>query len=204
MIRSNCTKSILMLALMALCLAQGCPTSEETAGFTPGDGNTGGGSTDGGAGGIVIEPDDFEDGTALTNVNSAFTLTTALADNEIAETWEVTATHVGEDTAPTDELVFGHNDIGFFHTHRRLRIDFNGTGSSIQITYGAGSSLEAETGVLEAYDANGNLIAEDSTSPLVAGETEVLSVSATGIAWAVAYTPDGSFGRLDRLVVSAN
>jgi hypothetical protein len=186
-----------MLGLMMLCVAQGCPP--------PATGGDTGGDTTGGTGGTVIEPDDFEPGTALTNVNPTFTLTTALEDNEIAELFKITATDIGEDLAPTGEYAFGHSNIGFFNEFRRLRIDFVTSGSSIQITFGGGTFSQTEIGVLQAYDATDNLIAEYTTAPLEEGESEVMTVSAAGIAWAVAYTQEGgSFGRLDRLVVGAN
>ena len=55
--------------------------------------------------------------------------------------------------------------------------------------------------MLEVYDAAGTLLASYTTESLSAGEVETMSITLAGgeIAYAVAYTAEGSFGRLDNL-----
>jgi hypothetical protein len=201
--RAFVAKSVLLLGIMTLCLAQGCPPDSPAPGVIPNGNGDGGDTTGGSAGTITIEPDDYPDGTELTDVSSAFTLSTALDDNEIASLFEITATDDGADLAPTGDLVFAHHNIGFFNETRRLRIDIQNPAGMIQITFGGGTFSRTEIGTLQAYDANDNLLAEYVTSPLGRGETEVMRVTAHNISWAVAYTQgQDTFGRLDHLVVT--
>jgi hypothetical protein len=187
-------KSGLLLGLVTLCLAQGCPSSTNT-----GAGDPGGGSIQG----ILIEPDDYTAGRVLTNINAAFQLTTAKEDNTIVSLFEVTASDDGMDLAPTGKRVFGHSDIPFFNNSRRLRIDFTTAAASVQITFGGGTFFSTEIGVLQGFDASGNLLAQYTTSPRASGKTEVMTITASNMAYAVAYAQgDGSFGRLDHLIVA--
>ncbi len=197
--RKICLKAVLLLSAVAFSLGQGCPSPAEPGDDTPGDQTT---PIDG----PTIEPDDYADETVLTSVSPLVTLSTALDDNSVAALFEVTADTDNFDFAPTGEKVFGHSNIGFFNSDRRLRMDFPGGASSIQITFAGGTFFETEVGLLQAYDANDNLVAEYQTAPLGPGDAEIMTVTSAGggIAWAVAYAQEGnSFGRLDHLVFSA-
>ncbi len=154
---------------------------------------------------VTIEPDDHPDGTELTGVSPLFELHTALDDNSIAGLFEVTASDDGQGLAPTGEQVFGHEDIPFFNDNRRLRIDFESPAREVSVLFGGGTFFETEIGRLQAYDVGDNLIAEYSTSPMGAGETEEMFIrrETFDIAWVVAYSEGGgSFGRLDALTVT--
>jgi hypothetical protein len=152
---------------------------------------------------FTIEPDDYASGTVLNTIIPAVTLSTALDDNTIAELFDVTAADDGLDLEPTGERVFGHEGIQFFNNDRRLRMDFAQPASGIELSFAGGTFFETEVGVLQAFDAGGAMIAEYTTSPRGAGDTEVMTISrpSADIAWAVAYSQD-SFGRLDNLVIT--
>jgi len=152
---------------------------------------------------FTIEPDDYPEGTVLRDVIEAVSLSTALDDNNIADSFDVTASDDGLDLEPTGERVFGHEGIQFFNSDRRLRLDFNRPAREIRLTFAGGTFFETEIGVLQAFGANDALLAEYTTAPRGAGQTEVMTIvrPTADIAWAVAYSQD-SFGRLDYLVVT--
>ncbi len=154
-----------------------------------------------GAGTYSLSPDDFADDTDLTNESPHVTLYTAGDDNQNFTLFEVTASEDGQGNAPTGTMVFGHAGIPFFNDVRRLKMEFEYYASNVTITFGGGTFSTPEIGRLEVYDADDNLLAQYVTQPLNAGESEVMSITQAGIAWAVAYIADGegSFGRLDDL-----
>ena len=176
------------------CLNQGC-----ASGVTDNSQGTDDDSDDSQA--LVLEPDDFPASTPLTNALAAVTLSTALDDNSISM-FEITASEDGLDLEPTGEQVFGHADIPFFNSSRRLRLDFNLPVREVSVTFGGGTFFETEVGVFQAFDANNIMVAEYTTVPLESGVSEIMTISRpTGdIAWAVAYSQD-SFGRLDYLKI---
>ena len=61
--------------------------------------------------------------------------------------------------------------------------------------------VSRDVGRLEAYGTGGQLLAFDETAPLAAGRFETLSITrpTSDIAYTLAYTSAGSFGRLDAL-----
>jgi hypothetical protein len=148
---------------------------------------------------IIIEPDNYADGTELTSIVPQVRLNTTLSDNVPVPLFVVTAT----DDAFTGRRVFAHVNIPFFSNERRLRMDFSGLVSGISLEFIAGNALTEHIGRLEAYNSQNVLVGAYVTSPLIGtGETMFLSHSMPDIAWAVAYSdPGGSpFGRLDHLV----
>ena len=148
---------------------------------------------------IIIEPDNYANGTELISILPQVRLNTTLSDNVPVPLFVVTAT----DDAFTGRRVFAHVNIPFFSNERRLRMDFSGLVSSISLEFIAGNALTEHIGRLEAYNSQNALIGAYVTSPLtVTAETMFLSHSMADIAWAVAYSdPGGSpFGRLDHLV----
>jgi hypothetical protein len=150
---------------------------------------------------IVVEPDNYANGTELTSIVPQVTLNTTLSDNVPVPLFFVTAT----DDSVTGRRVFAHNNIPFFANERRLRMDFSGLVSSISLEFIAGNALTAHIGRLEAYNSQNALIDTYVTSPLLGtAETMFLSRSVADIAWVVAYSDPGAspFGRLDHLVFS--
>jgi len=155
---------------------------------------------------LTIEPDDYAANTVLTNISPAVTLSIAREDNSINALAVVTATDDNQTYAPTGELVFGNYSTAYFNNKRRLRMDFAGRASSIQISFHAGTPYHTEIGVLQVFDSSGNQLAEYLTAPLRPDYGAVLMTitrTSADIAWAVAYTQgDVSFGRLDALVIT--
>lgn len=152
---------------------------------------------------LALEPDDFADGTALTDALAGVTLSTTLSDNVPVEAFVVTASVDGLELAPTGDTVFGHADVQFFNNERRLRLDFDAPVKGVSLQFAGGTFFETEIGRLEAYDADGELLAEYVSQPMAAGESEELSIARASaeIAFAIAYVAEGegSFGRLDAL-----
>ncbi len=155
---------------------------------------------------IVIEPDNYADGTLLENIRPEFTLSTTLSNNVPVPLFEVTATIDPFSFAPTGASVFGHAGVPFFYTDRRLRIDFNRRVVGIEIQFAGGQFFQTEIGRLRLFNAANQLIAEQTTQPLGPGASETLALSrpAGDADYAIAYIApgEGDFGRFDRLVVS--
>lgn len=158
----------------------------------------------------VIEPDNYPDSTVLDHANPRVHLTTAGADNlpipPVA--FEVTATDDILDFAPTGTNVFGHANVPFWNSDRRLRMEFAAPVSFVAIDFAGGQYFTNETGRLDAYNASGQLIASYVTTPQPAGGVETMSLTraTADIALAIAYVPPdgGVFGRLDRLRFGAS
>jgi hypothetical protein len=150
---------------------------------------------------VVVEPDNYPNGTQLTTIVPQVTLNTTLSDNLPVPLFFVTAT----DDMATGRRVFAHFNIPFFSNERRLRMDFSGPVSSLSLEFITPNALDAYIGRLEAYDSHNTLLGTYVTSPLTGGaETMFLSRPMADIAWAVAYSDPGAnpLGRLDHLVFS--
>ena len=153
----------------------------------------------------IIEPDDYPDGTVLDHILPAVHLTSAGADNLPIPPvpFEVTATVDNMDFASTGTNVFGHANVPFWNSDRRLRMEFAAPVSSVTIDFAGGQYFTNETGRLDGYNAANQLVASYVTAPQAAGHAETMTISreATDIAWAIAYVPPdlGDFGRLDNL-----
>lgn len=153
---------------------------------------------------VIIEPDDYANGAVLTQIDPRVTLSTTGTDNVPVPIFEVTATEDPFDYAPTGTRVFGHANIQFFNDGRRLRMDFTSDVRTVSISAAGGDFFDPEVGLMRAYNADGQLLQEVTSAPLVGGESAVLSItrSSADIAFAIAFTPlnQGNFLRLDRLV----
>jgi hypothetical protein len=152
---------------------------------------------------VVIEPDDYPAGTTLTNINPSVRLVTQTPIGP--DTFDVTSAEGDSainDLSPTGTRVFAHVGIPFFLDSRKLRAEFNGVTSSVSFAFaGSSTTAQGDVGRLEAYGAGGQLLAFDETAPLPAGQFETLSIArpATDIAYTLAYTSVGSFGRFDAM-----
>jgi hypothetical protein len=152
----------------------------------------------------TIEPDNYTNGTVLNTIVPGVSLVTAASDN-LPIPFNVTAnTSVG--FAPTGDKVFGHANVAFMNSDRRLRMDFTSPVGFLSIAFGSGSSINAERGQVDVYDSGNHLLASYLSQPRLKGQFETLSISrpTADIAWGVAYVPPtfGSFGQFDHLVFS--
>jgi hypothetical protein len=152
---------------------------------------------------VTIEPDDYVDGTDLTHISPHVTLWTADNENRVVSLFFVSASDDGQGLAPTGNRVFGHANIPFFNTNRRLLLVFSAPTRSVSIMFAGGTFHDTEIGRLQVFDASNQLLAEYVTEPREAGENELMTVTraTADIAWALAYVAEdeGSFGRLDQL-----
>lgn len=153
---------------------------------------------------VVIEPDDYPDGTVLNTVSPWVTLSTgAFGDNR--PTFDVTAVTESSLGHPsTGVKVFAHSaGVPFFNSDRSFRMDFDAPPQRIEVDYiASGFSSESYLGRLEAYSAAGNLLGAVETALLSEGQIGTLSLSTPGIAYAVAYPPDDPFGDFDYLRIT--
>ncbi len=153
----------------------------------------------------VIEPDNYSDGTVLDHILPGVHLTTAGADNLPIPPvpFEVTASEDLLALAPTGTNVFGHANVPFWNSDRRLWMEFTPAVSFVGIDFAGGQFFTNETGRLDAYNGAGQLIASYVTAPQPAGAVETMTITrvTADIALAIAYVPPdgGVFGRLDRL-----
>jgi hypothetical protein len=155
---------------------------------------------------VRIEPDDYADGTNVSNINPAVRLSTTLADNVPVPLYFVSANEVGAELAPTGTRVFGHANVPFFNDFRRLRMDFADPVFGVSILFGGGTFGATDGGRLEIYNAGGTLLDWYDTALLAVGQSEAMSLYRPqgDIGFAIAYTPAGrgNFGRLDGLQFS--
>ena len=155
---------------------------------------------------ITLDPDAFPDGTVLNTVIPGLSLITVGPDN-VPWPFNVTAaTQTFPYSPPTGDKVFAHASVPFWNDVRRLRMDFNGVVSTINIAFMGSNALIAERGQLDAYGVSGQWLGTYTTQPLFGGQVETMGIQRNqpDIAWAVAYTLPGDsvFGRLDHLVFS--
>ena len=150
--------------------------------------------------GLFVEPDDFEQ----HGITSTANITMSVANSNNEPTDDPVRAKI-DDLASTGGKVFGYGDgvdedVSFFHGQRRLRADFLNPVSTVSIDYFA---RDGETGQLDAFDENGNLVDSFNTGPLDAGQQETLTVNGEMIAYIVAYNAgvSGLRGRLDNLRV---
>ena len=163
-----------------------------------------------GAQSFTIEPDNYAEATVLDRILSVVHLTSAGADNQPIPPvpFEVTANDDNLDFVSTGKMVFGHANVPFWNSDRRLRMEFAAPASWVMIDFVGGQYFAVETGRLDGYNAAGQLVASYSTAPLDPGhqETMVISRDENDIVLAVAYVPPdlGVFGRLDNLRFGMN
>jgi hypothetical protein len=151
---------------------------------------------------VTLEPDAYATNSVLNNASSYVSLITAGTNNQphLPTPFDVTVV-TDFFIPPTGGKVFAHAGVGFWNNDRRLRMTFLAPVDSVSIYFGGGNLSTNETGYLSAYDAGFNLLGNYVTAPLPYGVTELMSLSFTNIAYAVAYSPAGlgNFGRLDAL-----
>jgi hypothetical protein len=156
---------------------------------------------------LVVEPDNFADGAALTSVAPGMTLNTTDADGVIVPLFTVTA-DTRQGLASTGDKVFGHASVPFWWEHRRLRVDFDTPVQQVNIDVVGGTNFARDVGYLEAYDAQGNLLTTYVSQPLAVGDAETMTIArgSADISYVSAYSlkgpdPFGPFASLDNLAV---
>ncbi len=157
---------------------------------------------------FLIEPDNYPARTMINHIIPEVTLSQALPNNTAFPFNPVLAapdSPVGYPHVLTGNLEIGPG-IGTWNNNNRLRMDFTSSVQFVSLRFGGGDVYANDTGILEAFNSSGTLIASANSSPLSAGSWETVSVGLAGdqIAWAVAYFPvnGGTFGRLDHLEFS--
>jgi hypothetical protein len=156
---------------------------------------------------VTLEPDNYTNGTVLNTIISGMSLKTAGANNLPILPFNVKAITDDFGYAPTGQKVFAQESVPFFNNDARLLMNFSSPVAFLSIDFAGGSGqTRAETGELDVYDANNQLLGSYLTQPRFGGQVETMSLSrpTADVAWAVAYVPAnlGSFGRLDHLVFS--
>ena len=150
---------------------------------------------------VVIEPDDFAEGTDLREINPLVSMVVTTSSFETP--FAVTANADNMGLASTGTMVFGHANVPFWNGERRLQLDFNTLVSEISIDVNGDFTLDPEIGILEIYNSDDVLLDVVETNPL-SGVPVTLSLSRQqgDIARAVAYASNGPFLRLDNLSFS--
>jgi hypothetical protein len=158
---------------------------------------------------VVVEPDDYANGTVLNTASPYVSLTTAGSNNLPIppRSFDILATTSTKPwQPPTGNNVFSAAGVPFFPSTGRLRMDFNGLVSSLSIAFQGGNTLSVERGRLDVFGSNGSLLSSYETQDLLGGQTEIMSITrgSADIAWATAYSvPEADpFGRLDALSFS--
>lgn len=165
-----------------------------------------------------IEPDDFDDGTVLNTIHPRVDL--AIHDGISTPDFPTDfgifpAPAIIPVTALTNEDIFGgyftstgtktfgHAGVDFTPLSRAIGMRFNGSAMEVSIDVIGTNDLTSTVGVLEIYDAGGNLLDSVNSSELLRQDVETLSISRPtfDIAFARAYSdsdfnPFGSFDRL--------
>lgn len=168
----------------------------------------------------VVDPDDLETRSDFTDedypVINAFpgvTVTNFALGTFPAH--EVTAENQRERGQEQDNRIFAKGGIDWFQDNNQLRFDFYRPVSGVSIdALGDDNSLVTIYGRLDAFDADGNLVATTLSSPLGQGDRVTLSVDSgtDNITYVMAYADteleDGEqvgeldpspFGRFDRM-----
>ncbi len=144
---------------------------------------------------VVVEPDNYGDGTVLNNQVPGVTL------------GENISVKNGQGRASTGSKVFAWGSlrsIFFQGSHAHLNADFDSPVTTVSIDF-TNISPNDNIGQLKAYDQAGNLLATDTTRELGRSQTETLTISLNdpSIARIVAGTPNNSnYGLLDNLTFS--
>ena len=155
--------------------------------------------------GKIVEPDNFAANAPIDGAAAGVTLRVAGTDNGPL----VPSPVISSSTDPfnsTGQRVFGYDGVHFFNSSFRLRMDFASPVSAVAIDFIGQREFARLAGVLQAYNAEGVLLAEDVSSGLLQYDHETISVSLedADIAYAVAYTehPDIT-GRFDALRINS-
>ncbi len=147
--------------------------------------------------GGTAEPDDFPPTTDLTNAFEGVTLSVA---NSLNQTTTLKVRSNADQYSSTGANTFFEEGIPFWTSGLRFRAEFDQPVGEVHLDF-ISSSTSGQVGTLLAFDAAGNLLETYTTSSLVSGNVETMTItrSTADIAYITAYTLSGSFGRLDNL-----
>jgi len=155
---------------------------------------------------ITVDPDDFVDGTDISNAFSGITLSAIDGgSNVIATTSVYSQTSL---LASTGSQVFGHDGI-FVETWANglvgdLRIDFMQATDFVSLDIIANNGFDP--GFLEAYDSTGTLLGSFTTlGNLGSGTSETASISSSSanISYVIASGLSGNDVALDNLIYNS-
>lgn len=155
---------------------------------------------------ITVDPDDFADGTDISNAFSGITLSAIDGGNNVLLTSSVFSQ--ASSLASTGTQVFGHDGI-FTQTWANglvgdLRIDFLQATDFVSIDIIANNGFDP--GFLEAYDSSGTLLDSFVTQgDLGSGTSETASISSASanIAYVIASGLSGNDVGLDNLTYNS-
>jgi hypothetical protein len=155
---------------------------------------------------ITVDPDDFADGTDISNAFSGITLSAIDGGNNVILTSSVFSQ--ASSLASTGTQVFGHDGI-FTQTWANglvgdLRIDFLQATDFVSIDIIANNG--SDPGFLEAYDSSGTLLDSFVTQgDLGSGTSETASISSASanIAYVIASGLSGNDVGLDNLTYNS-
>ncbi|NNC86851.1 MAG: PEP-CTERM sorting domain-containing protein [Akkermansiaceae bacterium] len=150
---------------------------------------------------VVIEPDDYAEGTVLNTIVPEVTLGVTTGPGIQSPAFPVTANSDAQGFAPTGTFVFGQANVPFFNPDRRLQMQFHGEVGIVSIDFAHPDFFGTHSGVLEIYNADEVLLDTLVSAPVGTADgplTMTLSRAEQDIAWAVAWS-EGPFGRLDNL-----
>ena len=158
---------------------------------------------------LVVEPDNYADGTVLNNVTPGVTFSAANSNNVASTFFTVTANTTQAGFQSTGTKAFGETNVDFWDSAFRMRMDFVNPVQGVSIDAIGGTNFNFDVGVLETYGTNGVLLHTYETAGLAPNRVETMSVldASADISYAVAYGIKGSAGSgpflgLDHLVVN--
>jgi len=158
---------------------------------------------------LVVEPDNYPDQTVLDNLIPGLTLSVTDATETPSNFFTVTAITTPIGFQSTGTKVFAESNVDFWDPAFRMRMDFTNPVSGVSIDAIGGTNFNTDLGILEIYNAAGQLLNTYTTQPLAPNRVETMSLQdpTPDIAYAVAYGIKGSSGSgpflaLDHLVVN--
>ncbi len=124
-------------------------------------------------GGFGLEPDTYNAREILNNSDQLVFPSTTGVDNQPDGIVRASASRV----STTGDLVFGQDETEIWNSETRLRFDFTLNVDSVSIDV-AGASGEFDSAAqLDAYDADGQLLASDTIIDLRLGDSGTLNVA---------------------------
>ena len=122
---------------------------------------------------VFVEPDDFVEHAILNDRAAGIRLSAADQFNEPRN--DVTSNVHGD--ASTGTQVFGSADDSSWTTGQRLRVDFHAPGRAISIDFIGGSNVTPQTGRLELFGSEDQLLSASSTAPRMLHPANVLKAT---------------------------
>ena len=158
---------------------------------------------------LTIEPDNYPDQTVLDHLIPGLTLSVTDAAETPSNFFTVTAITSPAGFQSTGTKVFAESNVDFWDPDFRLRMDFTNPVSGVSIDAIGGTNFNTDLGILETYNAAGQLLHTYTTQPLAPNRIETMSIqdASPDIAFAVAYGIKGSansgpFLALDHLTLT--